>query len=232
MAAYLPAAGLISVNWLTFVWAVTHGFVVETSLGYFINPLLSILLGVFFLKERLRTIQWVSIALAALGILYLTIHHGSLPWIALVLAFSWAAYGLIKKIAPLGALQGLTLETALLLLPSVVYLIVLEKTGRAIFGHNDLTTDLLLAAGGLVTTIPLWFFAAAARLIPLSTMGFLQYIVPTLQFLVGVLLFREEFSTAKFVGFSLVWISLILLMLEGYLIHRTYQRKNSKTGEI
>jgi chloramphenicol-sensitive protein RarD len=231
MAVYVPAAGLITINWLTFVWAVTNGFVVETSLGYFINPLLSILLGVFFLRERLRPMQWVSIVLAALGILYLTLQHGSLPWIALVLAFSWAAYGLIKKIAPLGALQGLTLETGILLLPVTGYMIYVEEAGEGIFGHGGLITDLLLFGAGPVTTLPLGLFAAAARRIPLSHMGFLQYIVPTLQFLVGVLIFREEFSFAKLIGFVLVWIALILLVLEGYLIHRAFQKKGERPGE-
>lgn len=223
-SVYIPAAVLITINWLTYVWAVNAGFVVETSLGYFINPLLSVLLGVIFLRERLRPCQWVSVGLAALGILYLTFSHGSLPWIALTLAFSWATYGLIKKVAPLGSLHGLTLETGILLLPVLIYLTYADRVGQGVFLHSGPATDILLAAGGLVTTIPLWLFASAVRRIPLSVAGILQYIAPTIQFLIGVLVFHEAFSVARFIGFGLVWTALILFGLEGYLMHRTLRR--------
>ncbi len=215
------AAGLISVNWLTYVWAVNAGFVVETSLGYFINPLLSVLMGVIFFRERLRPFQRVPVILATLGILYLTLSHGSLPWIALVLAFSWATYGLVKKTASLGSLHGLTLETGILFPPVVIYLIYLETAGRGVFLHAGSLTDLLLIGAGLVTTIPLWLFAAAARRIPLSTIGILQYIAPTLQFLLGVLVYREPFSKAQLVGFGLVWAALFIFGIEGWLSHRS-----------
>ena len=223
-SVYVPAAGLITINWLTYVWAVNAGFVVETSLGYFINPLLSVLLGVIFLREQLRPWQWVSVGLATLGILYLTFSHGSLPWIALTLAFSWATYGLIKKVAPLGSLHGLTLETGILLLPVLIYLTYADRVGQGVFLHSGPATDLLLAAGGLVTTIPLWLFASAVRRIPLSVAGILQYIAPTIQFLIGVLVFQEAFSVARFIGFGLVWTALILFGLEGYLMHRTLRK--------
>lgn len=223
-SVYIPAAVLITINWLTYVWAVNAGFVVETSLGYFINPLLSVLLGVIFLREQLRPWQWVSVGLAALGILYLTFSHGSLPWIALTLAFSWATYGLIKKVAPLGSLHGLTLETGILLLPVLIYLTYADRVGQGVFLHSGPATDILLAAGGLVTTIPLWLFASAVRRIPLSVAGILQYIAPTIQFLIGVLVFHEAFSVARFIGFGLVWTALILFGLEGYLMHRTLRR--------
>ncbi|MEK7483379.1 MAG: EamA family transporter RarD [Planctomycetota bacterium] len=196
---YFLAAILIGLNWLTYVWAVTSGFIVETSLGYFINPLLSVSMGVVFLHERLRPTQWFPIGLATVGVLYLTWVYGSLPWIALALAFSFAFYGLIKKMAPLPSLHGLTLETAILFLPSLVYLLYAEKTGQAAFLHTSTSSDLLLIGAGLTTTIPLLLFASAAKRIPLSLVGILQYIAPTLQFLLGVLLYKEPFSSAQFV---------------------------------
>jgi chloramphenicol-sensitive protein RarD len=217
---YLLAAGLIGVNWLTYVWAVNAGFIVETSLGYFINPLLSVLIGIIFLREHLRRWQWVPVGLAASGILYLTYTHGSLPWIALTLAFSWAVYGLVKKVAPLGSLHGLTLETGILFLPVLAYLAFAEKTGQGAFLHKGLNNDALLIGAGLVTTAPLWLFSAAARRIPLSVIGMLQYIAPTLQFLIGVFVYGEPFTRPQFVGFGLVWVALVVFGVENYLFHR------------
>ncbi len=217
---YLVAALLIGVNWLTYIWAVNAGFIVETSLGYFINPLLSVLMGVIFLRERLRPMQWLPIGLAAAGVLYLTFAYGALPWIALTLAFSFGLYGLIKKVAPLNSLHGLTLETGILFLPALVYLLYAEAAGTAAFLHTGAGSDLLLIGAGTVTTIPLLLFASAARRIPLSLVGILQYIAPTLQFLLGVLVYHEPFDQAHFIGFGIVWAALIFFGVEGFLAHR------------
>ncbi|MDO9348187.1 MAG: EamA family transporter RarD [Anaerolineales bacterium] len=217
---YLVAALLIGVNWLTYIWAVIAGLIVETSLGYFINPLLSVLMGVIFLRERLRPMQWLPIGLAAAGVLYLTFAYGALPWIALTLAFSFGLYGLIKKVAPLGSLYGLTLETGILFLPALVYLVYAEAAGTAAFLHTGAGSDLLLIGAGTVTTIPLLLFASAARRIPLSLVGILQYIAPTLQFLLGVLVYHEPFDQAHFIGFGIVWAALIFFGVEGFLAHR------------
>ncbi len=216
---YLTAGLLIGVNWLTYVWAVNAGFIVETSLGYFINPLLSVLLGVVILRERLRPWQWLPIGLAALGVAYLTYTYGGLPWIALTLAFTFAIYGLVKKIAPLGALYGLTLETGFLFLPALLYLGSSEWTGSAAFLHHGIRTDLLLIGAGLVTTVPLLLFASAAQRIPLTLIGLMQYISPTMQFLLGVLVYGEAFPPERAIGFGLVWAGLIIFWLENFISH-------------
>jgi chloramphenicol-sensitive protein RarD len=217
---YLIAAVLIGINWLTYVWAVNAGYIVETSLGYFINPLLSVSMGVLFLRERLRRWQLLPISLATIGVIYLTIAYGRLPWIALVLAFSFGLYGLVKKLAPLSSLYGLTFETGILFLPALIFLGVQEATGSASFLHTGSTTDLLLIGAGVVTTIPLLMFASAVQRIPLSMVGIMQYIAPTLQFLLGVLIYKEPFSATQAVGFGIVWLALIIFWLEGYLAHR------------
>jgi len=217
---YLLAALLVSINWLIFVWAVNAGFIVETSLGYFINPLISVLLGVVLLGERLRRGQWLPIGLATLGVLYLTFAHGSLPWISLTLAFTFAIYGLVKKTSPLGPLHGLTLETGLLLLPALIYLLYADATGNGAFLHSGAGLDLLLVGAGLVTAVPLLLFASAAQRIPLALLGVLQYIAPTLQFLLGVLVYKEAFSHTQLIGYGLVWIALLIFGIEGFLAHR------------
>ncbi|MBP7688168.1 MAG: EamA family transporter RarD [Thermoflexales bacterium] len=214
IARYALAAVFVSINWFVYVWAVNQGFVVETSLGYFINPLLSVLMGVIILREKLRPAQWIPIGLAAAGVIYLTILYGSLPWIALTLAFSFGMYGLLKKLAPLNSLNGLTLETGLLFVPMAVYLIFIEINGQAVFLHTDLGSNLLMLGAGPVTVIPLLLFASAVRRIPLSTVGILQYITPTMQFLLGVLVYGEAFSSAQFIGFGLVWLALIVFTIE------------------
>ncbi|MBI5564707.1 MAG: EamA family transporter RarD [Chloroflexi bacterium] len=211
---YVLAAVLIGINWFVYVWAVNQGYIVETSLGYFINPLLNVLIGVIILREKLRPAQWVPIGLAAAGVLYLTLLYGSLPWIALTLAFSFGLYGLVKKLAPLSSLHGLTLETGVLLLPMAGYLIFAEVNGQGVFLHTDLVSNLLMLGAGPVTVIPLLLFASAVRRVPLSTMGILQYLAPTLQFLLGVLVYGEAFSSAQFVGFGLVWLALIVYTAE------------------
>ncbi|MGA2503501.1 MAG: EamA family transporter RarD [Anaerolineales bacterium] len=217
---YSVAAVLIAINWLTYVWAVGAGFIVETSLGYFINPLLVVLLGVIFLHERLRPLQWVPIGLATAGVLYLTFAYGSLPWIALTLAFSFGFYGLVKKTAPLGALHGLTLETGILILPAIGFLLFSEFTGTGAFMHTSPLLDVMLVGAGLVTVIPLLMFSSAAQLIPLTMIGILQYVNPTMQFLLGVLIYKEPFDHRRLIGFSVVWVALILFGLEGYLAQR------------
>ena len=218
---YLIAAVLISINWFTYVWAVNHNFVVETSLGYYINPLFSVLLGVIFFRERLRFVQWIPIALAAIGVIYLTVTYGSLPWIALTLAFSFGLYGMVKKTAPLNSLHGLTLETGLLFLPALAYLIFCETTGQGAFLHSGQLKDWMMVGAGLVTTIPLLLFSAAVPRVPLTTIGILQYINPTMQFLLGVLVYKEPFTHNDLIGFGLVWIGLILFWAEGL-----YARRN------
>jgi chloramphenicol-sensitive protein RarD len=217
---YAVAAALVTVNWFTFVWAVNSGYVVETSLGYFINPLVSVLFGVLFLRERLRAVQWIAIGLAAAGVLYLTILYGSLPWIALVLALSFGSYGLVKKKGLLGSVHGLALETAILTPLAIAYLMSVGLRGNGALLHDGLRSDLLLLGTGAVTTIPLLFFASAVRRISLSLLGVLQYIAPTMQFLLGVLLYREPFTSAQFVGFAMVWAALIVLGVEGFLVRR------------
>jgi chloramphenicol-sensitive protein RarD len=219
---YSIAALLISVNWLTYVWAVGAGYIVETSLGYFINPLLSVLLGVVFLRERLRPLQWLPIGLAAVGVLYLTFAYGSLPWVALTLAFTFGLYGLVKKTAPLGALHGLTLETGILFLPALGFLIFTEISGTSAFPHSSTLINMLLVGAGLVTVIPLIMFASAVKLIPLTMTGVLQYINPTMQFLLGVVIFKEPFNHHRLIGFGVVWVALVLFGVEGFLAqHRS-----------
>lgn len=225
---YLVAAVLIGINWLVYIWAVNAGFIVEVSLGYYINPLLNVCMGVLFLRERLRTLQWVPLGLATVGVLYLTFAYGSLPWIALTLAFSFGLYGLVKKTAPLGSLYGLTLETGLLFLPALLFLLYSEMTRQGAFLHSGAVSDVLMMGAGLMTTVPLLMFASAARRIPLSLVGILQYIAPTLQFLLGVLVYGEPFTHTQFIGFGIVWAALILFGVEGYLASRAQRTQRAQ----
>ena len=213
---YFISALLLATNWLVYIWSVNAGYIVEASLGYFINPLLSVLLGTLVLHERLRRAQWLAIGLAAAGVVYLTVVYGSLPWIALTLAFSFGLYGLVKKMAPLGALYSLTLEMAILFGPLLLYLIFAEVHGVGAFLHIDIVSQFLLIGAGAVTIIPLLMYGLAVRRIPLSLMGILQYITPTLQFLIGVLIFSEAFTPDQFVGFGLVWVAVILFTSENF----------------
>ena len=217
---YLVSAILLSINWLTYIWAINAGFVLETSLGYFINPLLSVLLGVLFVREKLRPLQWLPIGLAAIGVIYVAISYGQFPWIALTLAISFGLYGLVKKVAPLGSLFGLTLETGLLFLPAVAFLAVLEWQRQGAFLHVPAVSNLLMIGAGLVTTVPLLLFASAAQRIPLSTLGILQYINPTIAFLLGLFLFHEPFNLSLLIGFSIVWLALIIFWGENFLASR------------
>jgi len=221
LGTYTAAAVLIGINWLIYIWAVNAGFIVETSLGYFINPLLSVLLGVVFFRERLRLFQWTAIALAACGVAFLTIAHGEPPWIAMSLAATFGLYGLVKKTAPLGSLYGLALETGLLLVPALGFLVYSEWSGQGALFHAGVRSDALLTGAGLVTAVPLLLFSSAAKRIELSLMGILQYIAPTLQFLLGVLAYREPFTMTKLIGFGIVWAALVLYGVEGIVVHRS-----------
>ena len=205
------AAGVISVNWGLYIWGVNNGHVVETALGYYINPILSILLGVVLLGERLSRYQWVAVGLAAVAVIVLTVDYGHPPWIALTLAVSFGTYGFLKKKVNAGAVETLTLESAFLFLPAVAYLLYLQSVGQLTFTHLGLGHDLLLVATGVVTAVPLLFFAAASTRVPLSTLGLIQYVAPTAQFLLGVLYFHEVMSPARWVGFACVWAALMLL---------------------
>ncbi|GJQ52892.1 MAG: membrane protein [Anaerolineaceae bacterium] len=220
---YLIASILIGVNWLVYVWAVNSDFVIEASLGYFINPLLSVLLGVLFLRERLRSAQWLSVGLAVIGVGYLTFVYGRLPWIALALAFSFGFYGLVKKLAPLGSLYGLTFETGILFVPALVYLGAVEAARTGAFLHSGATADWLMVGAGAVTTIPLLLFASAAKQIPLTIVGVLQYLTPTLQFLLGVFVYHELFDRSQLFGFGLIWLALGVFGIEGYVVSRAKQ---------
>ena len=222
------AACVVSVNWGTYIWAVNHGHVVETSLGYYINPILSILVGVIFLRERMYALQWVCVGLAALAVVILTFDYGRPPWIALTLAISFATYGVLKKRLNAGAVDTLTVESAILTPVALGYLLYLQLNGTLTFGHLGWGHSLLLMAAGIVTVVPLLFFAAAATRLPLSTLGLLQYIAPTLQFLLGVLYFGEHMSPARWIGFALVWLALVILTADG--IRRA--RSNRRTPEV
>jgi chloramphenicol-sensitive protein RarD len=218
---YAVAAVLIGVNWTIYVWAVNAGFVVQTSLGYFITPLISVLLGVVVLRERLRRLQWIAVALATAGVLHLTRTYGALPWIALGLAISFGTYGLIKKRAPLPPVEGLLLETVILTPIALVYLVAIQRGGSGRFLHAGLSTDLLLVGTGLLTVVPLLLFATAVQRAPLSIVGILQYVSPTMQFLLGIFFFHEQFSAAQFTGFTLVWAAVLLFGADGLLARRS-----------
>ena len=209
----------ISLNWLIFIWAVNSGHIVDASLGYFINPLLNVLVGALFLHERLRPAHWAAVLLATLGVGWLTWSEGRLPWIGLSLAFSFSLYGLLRKRAPLGAAEGLAVETALLAPAAGAYLLWLAFRHESALvdavsnGHLELVGWLLLA--GPVTAVPLLFFAAGARRIPFATLGILQYVGPSLQLLIGVRLYGEPFDTDKLVAYGLIWIALAIFSLDG-----------------
>ncbi len=212
--ALLVASLVIGLNWLLFIWAVNNGHVVETSLGYFINPLVSVALGVAVFGERLRRLQWVGIGIAAGGVLWLTVEYGRPPWISIVLALSFATYGLAKKKANVGAVQGLAVETMILAPLALGYLLTLHASGGAEFGHNGAGHTALLVGSGVATALPLLCFGAAATRIPLSMIGMLQYLTPTLQFLIGVFLYHEPMTSARWVGFALVWLALAVFTFE------------------
>ena len=228
---YTLAAVLLSGNWFIYIWAVNAGYIVETSLGYFMNPLVNVLLGVIFLGEKLRRVQAGAALLAGAGVLYLTFDYGRLPWIALALAFSFATYGLLKKTSPLNATRSFTLETMVMFLPAAAYLAFQEVNGSGAFGHQGGLVTLLLVLAGPVTSIPLILFGMAARRIPLSMIGFLQYLAPTLQFLIGVFIFHEDFPSSRLLGFSLIWVALLIYSLDSVFNGRKKILPVRKTGD-
>jgi chloramphenicol-sensitive protein RarD len=222
----LAAAVLIYVNWQVFVLAVLTGHVVEGSLGYFINPIVTVLLGVIALRERLRPARWVALGIATVAILVIAIGYGEFPWIALALAFSFGLYGLVKKVVGprVDALSGLTLETAWLAPVGIALLGVVTLTAGIEFGRGDATHTVAMLLTGVVTTVPLLFFAAGARRLPLVVLGMTQYLAPTIQFLFGVLIMREDMPTQRWMGFALVWVALAVLTVDMVVANRPQRR--------
>jgi chloramphenicol-sensitive protein RarD len=208
------AAIVIAVNWGTYIWGVNNEHVVETSLGYFINPLVTVLMGVVVLSERLRPLQWVALGIATVAVVGLTVEYGRPPWVALALAFSFGLYGLAKKQAGAGAVESLTLETVVLTPVALAYIGYLSWSGTSEFGANGAGHAVLMALTGVVTAIPLICFGAAATRVSLTTIGLLQYLAPTIQFALGVLLFKEPMPTMRWVGFGLVWVALVIFTVE------------------
>jgi chloramphenicol-sensitive protein RarD len=216
---------LLSVNWLTYIWAVNSGYIVESSLGYYINPLVNVLLGVIFLKERLRIPQWIAVFFAFLGVCYLTFGYGHFPWIAIVLAISFGLYGLLRKTASLPSLEGLCLETTILFIPAMLTLIFLAVQGESDFIHQDFNGRLLLAGTGIITSLPLLLFGFAAQRMPLSTLGIVQYLAPSLQLAIGLLVYHEPFPKEQMIGFSLVWCGLLIYVLDSILLRLGKKRR-------
>ena len=211
---------LVSCNWFLFIWAVTNGRVLQTSLGYYITPLVNVLFGMVILKERLRSLQWAAVIMAGISVSYLTLQHGELPWISLALAFTFAGYGLIRKVAPVGPAVGLSVETLIISIPALIYLVSLNLKGSGAFLRLGLGTDLLLAGSALMTALPLLFFTAGARRIHLSTLGFLQYTAPTCSFLLGVFVFHEPLPAGRLWAFILIWAALALYSVDSTLNYR------------
>ncbi len=219
---FLATASLLGCNWLVYIWAVNNGYIIESSLGYFINPLIAVFFGVFFLHEPLRPGQWAALSVALAGVLYLTFSYGHFPWIGLTLAVTFALYSLLRKTAHLHSLDGLTLETGLLTLPAATTLIYLAWHGRLhLFTPVHEYTWLLLGAGP-VTALPLLCFVFGAQRISMTAVGLMQYLAPTLQFLIGLMLFHEPFPREKRIGFTLIWLALALYVSEN--IYRRVQQ--------
>jgi chloramphenicol-sensitive protein RarD len=206
-------SALISINWIVYIWATNSGHVVEASLGYYINPLVIIAFGVLLLKEKMRKGQWVAVGIATTGVAVLTIDYGRLPWVAIALALSWGSYGVIKKVLGLGALEGLTIETMLALIPYAAFLLILEGKGEGQFGHHW-GLSLLLISAGAITAIPLLLFNGSTTRLPYTVIGLLQYITPTIQFSIGVWVRHEAMPTARWVGFIFIWLALIALAVD------------------
>ena len=220
-------ATLISLNWLVYVWGVMNGHVVETSLGYFIGPLVNVSLGVVVLAERLTVAQWTAVALAAGGVVYLTVMAGGLPWIALMLAFSFATYGLLRKVVKVEALPGIATETLVLVPFAALYLMWCELAGNGALGHAGADIDALLIGSGPLTAVTLFLFAYGTRRLPYATVGLLQYIAPTLQFACGVFVLHEPFERARAVGFTIIWTALLIYAMEG--LRLSWGRQNPWT---
>ncbi|MDF2681095.1 MAG: rarD [Brevibacillus sp.] len=221
--ALLLCSLLISANWLIYIWAVNSNQVMETSLGYYMNPLISVLLGVVFLKEKLRVGQWVALGMAALGVLYITVRYGQMPWVALSLALTFAFYGLAKKIVNLEAMIGLAWETIFVAPIALIYIIMLQVNGTGTALELEGWKLAMLALAGVGTAMPLYWFAQATKRLPLSTLGFIQYLSPTIQLLSAVFLFGEKFTTTHLVSFSLIWGALLVF---------TISSMRKKTGSV
>jgi len=209
------ASGLLTINWGVYIWSVTVNRVVEAALGYYITPLINVTFGVLLLREKLRSAQWIAVALAVAGVVILTLGYGSLPWIALVLAISWGSYSLIKKSLNLGALETLSLETLFAFIPNLVFLLIIESNGSAEFG-STWSISILLFGAGAATVIPLLLFNGSTTRLPLSTVGLLQYITPTIMFFIGIYINNEDISTTKVIGFAFIWIALAVLSRDLY----------------
>ena len=222
------SASLVTVNWITYVYAVARGHVLEASLGYFINPLVNVVLGVLLLRERLNAAQWIAVGLAGAAVLYMSVISGNPPWISLIVATAFGLYGFVRKVIAVEALPGLAVETFLLLPVAAVYLIWREVAGIGAMGHSGLAIDALLIGSGPITAIPLFLFAYGARLIPYSTMGVLQYIAPSLQLILGLLVFGETLEHSRAVGFALIWTALVVYVADG--IWRTRPKRSALTA--
>jgi chloramphenicol-sensitive protein RarD len=223
------ASVLITVNWGTYIWGVNHHHVVETSLGYFINPLVSVLMGVLLLGERLRTAQWVALAIAGLAVVALTVEYGHPPWIALILAFSFGSYGLAKKKADAGAVESLVVETLVISPVALGYIVFLMVTGASTFGNQGGWHVVLMMGTAVITVVPLLCFGGAATRIPLSTLGLMQYLTPTVQFILGLVVFHEPMPAMRWVGFALIWVALAIFTAET-LRHRHQARVPESVG--
>ncbi len=215
MLLLVAAAVVISVNWWTYIYAVNSGRTIEASLGYFINPLISVVFGVVVFRERLRPWQWAAVGLGAVAVVVLTVDYGRPPWIALVLAFAFGVYGLLKKFADMPSAESLAVETAVMFLPALGFVFFLEAQGDAAFGHEGVANAVLLAGAGVVTAVPLMLFNSAAVRLPMTALGMLQYLAPVLQFAIGFLVQHEEMPPSRWAGFLLVWLALVTLTWEG-----------------
>lgn len=224
------ASVAIALNWGGFIYGVTNGHVIETSLGYFINPLVTVLLGVLVLKETLRPAQWVAVSTGAVAVVVLTIDYGRLPWVALLVAGSFAAYGFLKKRADLGAFEGLGMETLILAPVALAFLVALQLRGELAFGHEGGANALLLAGTGVVTAIPLLMFGAAATRLSLTSIGLLQYLGPVIQFVLGLLVFGEQMTTARWAGFLLVWTALVVFTVDAVVNRRRVLRQSAEAA--
>lgn len=216
------AAVVITINWGGYIWGVNNDRVVETSLGYFINPLVTVLMGVLVLGERLRRLQWVAMGVALLAVVLLAVDYGRPPWVALVLAFSFGTYGLLKKQAAVEAVESITLETLVMAPVALAYVAFLAETGRSNFGSHGLGHALLITTTGIITAVPLMLFGAAAIRVSMVSLGLLQYLAPTIQFVLGLVVFHEDMPASRWIGFSLVWVALVVFTVEA-LNHRRRQ---------
>ena len=223
MPIFIVTTFLVAGNWFIYIWAVNNGFIVQASLGYFIYPLVSVMLGVVFLRERLRPVQTMAVLLAGIGVAYLAVSHGRIPWISLALAFSFSIYALIRKVAKADALEGLMAETLMMFVPAILYLAYLSRHHRAAFLSTGWTTDGLLIGTALITAVPLLLFNIGGKRLPLSSLSFLQYLAPTCQFLIGVFVYGEPFSTAQQITFVLTWLALVIFTVDSLRHLKTLQ---------